>query len=748
MAAAANQASGLEDAVRASLPKMCACLNSPLGHLWLPCHDAPEELVSAELWHPPEAGPFDSFRRATEGMRWARGVGLPGQVLADGSPLWNADLTTEVAEGDRADRAAAAREVGLAAALALPILTGAEVAGVLELFASSPAQPDRLLLEVLAQVGRELGTVVQRERAERSARESEALRESEERYARLTRGSGDGFWDWDLRTDELYLSPASKAMLGHGETEIATTVEAWFGRIHPEDVDGIKEAIIAHLDGLTPHLEFEYRALHEGGPRWILCRGLAVRDRGGRAVRLAGSQTDIDDRRLLEEQLMRNAFRDPLTGLPNRALFMDRLRGALARGLRRGGCTFAVLLVDVDHLKVLNERLGRSTGDQLLAAMGRRLAGSLRQADTVARLGGDEFAILLENVRHGEAEGVAQRILAELAAPFMLEGREVLTRASIGVALGSPEFDRGEDLVRDAEVAMLRAQALGSASTSPGEGPGRICGPGERERPEAHLFLEAELRRAVDRREFRVHYQPIVSLETGRTAGFEALARWERPDGSLVLPPDFLHVAEETGLIVPLGGWLLRESCRQARLWQARLRGNPGLVVSVNLSCRELAEAEVGEQVEQVLEETGLAAESLRIEINEAAILENTESAKAILLGLKELGVGLYLDDFGKGHSSLSYLRRLPFDAVKVDPSFIGRIGTDEQNLEPLQRIVALAHNLGIEVIAKGVETAEQLAGIKALGCEYGQGYLFARPMDLRAAGKWLAEGTRVSVAT
>jgi diguanylate cyclase (GGDEF)-like protein/PAS domain S-box-containing protein len=578
---------------------------------------------------------------------------------------------------------------------------------------------------VLARIGAHL----QRKRAEA------ALRESEERYALAAQGANDGLWDWNLKDNTIYFSARWKSMLGFEDGEIDNSPEAWLSRIHPEDAVRVRQEILAHIEGRSACFETEHRVLHkEGHFRWILSRGIAVRDAQGRPLRMAGSQSDITEGKVA----------DALTGLPNRILFMDRLSRAIYRKKRRPDTLFAVLFLDLDRFKDINDSLGHLVGDELLIAVAKRLEASTRATDsvgrfmppphTVARFGGDEFTILLDNIKHlPDATLVAERLQFALAQPFYIEGHEIYTSVSIGIVADSTGYERAEDLLRDADTAMYQAKSLGRSRY-------QVFDAAMRENVVQRLQLETDLQKAAEREEYRAYYQPIVSLTTGRVCGFEVLVRWQHACRGLISPGDFIGVAEETGLIVPMGRFVLQESCRQLREWQDRYPHNPPLMVSVNLSGKEFMEAELVDQVAQSLKDTGIDPASLKLEITESRIMEKPEAAAARLLQLRALGICLAIDDFGTGYSSLSYLHSFPVTTLKVDRAFVGRIGVGGENLEIVRTIVTLAHNLGLDVIAEGVETPEQLAYLKSLGCEYGQGYLFAKPLDAVEAEILLAQ--------
>jgi diguanylate cyclase (GGDEF)-like protein/PAS domain S-box-containing protein len=562
-----------------------------------------------------------------------------------------------------------------------------------------------------------------------------ALQKSEERYALAVQGANDGLWDWDLVSNQIYYAPRWKSMLGLAEGEIGTNADEWMTRVHPDDLARLKAEMATHVLGYSPHFQHEHRMRHKDGSwRWMLSRGLAVRDESGRATRMAGSQTDITDRKRAEEELAVRAFYDPLTNLPNRTLFLERLGQALKRARRRKNYNFAVLFLDLDRFKGVNDSLGHMVGDQLLVGIARRLEKCVRPGDTVARLGGDEFTILLDEIRGNEdAVFVADRIQRELSTAFVLEGQDVFTTASIGIASGA-SYEKAEDILRDSDTAMYRAKEMGRARYE-------VFDTELHARAVIRLQMETDLRRALERKEFRVHYQPIVTMETRRVVSFEALVRWQHPQKGLIPPGDFLPLAEETGLIIPIDLWVLREACRQTKAWQEKYPYDPPLRVSVNLSSKQFLQQGLLEQVKDALRATGLEPASLTLEITESAIMEDIRQVTALVERLKDLKVQLYLDDFGTGYSSLSYLHRFPVDTLKIHHSFVGRLGLGGDQGELVKTITELARNLKMGVIAEGVETHQQLEQLRQLRCQQVQGFLFARPLDAEAAEAILRDG-------
>lgn len=560
----------------------------------------------------------------------------------------------------------------------------------------------------------------------------EALRESQERYALAAQGANDVLWDLNLRNKVIYLSPRWKSLLGYPEEESRVPLLDLAPLVHDEDLERVRSRLQGHLEGSVPHLECEFRLLHADGEyRWVLARGLAVRNEQGAPYRAAGSMTDISENKRISDQLLHDALHDALTGLPNRALLADRLEHAIQRRKRYQDFRYAVLYLDLDGFKDINDTYTHNVGDLLLIAAAQRMKMCLRAADTLARLGGDEFVILQTEVGSAEdAISLAARLQEELGRPFYLDGASVpQTSASIGIVLGDENHHTPEDILRDADIAMYQAKYRGKACHL-------VFDAYMRSEVQARVRLEADLRQALARGELEVYYHPIIALQTGRFTGFEALARWRHPTRGWVSPAEFIPLAENSRLVIPLDRWVLREACRQARAWQGSA-GVP-IQISVNLSGRHFPQADLVESIQEILSDTRMRPADLVVEITESAFMENIELATVTLRGLQSIGVGVELDDFGKGYSSLNYLREMPVDTLKIDSSFIRKIATDEREAEVVQTIIQLGHTLDLRVVAEGVETVEQMEALKKMGCDYAQGYLFAQPLDPIAAAAWI----------
>jgi PAS domain S-box-containing protein len=583
-------------------------------------------------------------------------------------------------------------------------------------------------------------TVYQQLQLQKTRRE---LTERNQLFEVITENAADMIAVIDCAGNRLYNSPAYEKVLGYSSEELGLTSS--FEQIHPEDQQRMLEAAEkARLTGRGERLE--YRMRHKDGT-WRILESVAtaIRNEKGQTERLVIVNRDITERKQAEQALEHNAFHDPLTNLPNRALFLDRVRHVLALSHRHPGYKFAVLFIDLDEFKVFNDSLGHAAGDTLLIQIARRLTASIRGVDTIsrsvltqganyvaseaslARVGGDEFTILLEGVRDcGDAIRVAERIQERLGIPFVVEGQEVVTAASIGIAFCASSYTNSEDLVRDAEIAMYRAKREGKARCQVFDNAMHVVAV-------QRLRLETDLRRALELGEFRVHYQPIVSLPSGKIAGFEALSRWQRPEG-LLSPAHFIHIAEETGIILPMNRLLLREACLQLRAWHSQFPCDPPLTISVNVTPKEFAQPDLAAQIGAILGDVGVDPSCIHVEITETIAMADPQKSSLVLSELKTLGVHLSIDDFGTGYSSLSRLQGFPVDTLKIDRTFISKIDTDSETNEIVRIIVTLAHNLGLKVVAEGAETAEQVRLLNELKCELVQGYFFARPGDHVAA--------------
>ncbi len=563
-----------------------------------------------------------------------------------------------------------------------------------------------------------------------------ALRASEERYALAAKGANDGLWDWNLEDNTIYFSPRFKAMLGYRDDEIGASPEEWLNRIHRDNVDQFCDDVDAHLTGRTMTFQSEYRIRRKSGEILeMLARGVAVRHDDGTPYRMAGSQSDVTERKRAEERLIHDALHDAMTGLPNRTLLMDRLGQALARIKRNPESGFAMAVLNLDRFRMVNESLGHGAGDDLLLAVSRRLENQIDHGDTLARLGADNFAVLMEDIPDEKtARASVARIKKTIGEPFRLGGREVFTSASVGIVMGEGEYSTSGDLLRDAELAMSRAKRDGKGKTETFY---------STLRHEAVGLMEAEtdLRKAIEQDRLMPYYQPIIALDSGRVVGFEALARIEHPERGVVPPAEFIHIAEETGLIVPMCERMMSLACTQTAEWQELFDLEGKLDVSVNLSARNLADENLFGMLEQVLADTRLAPGSLHVEITESLIMSNPELMEQTLERLKTLDLRVVLDDFGTGYSSLSYLQRFPLDILKIDRSFVARMVSEARDQELVRIIVMLAHTLGLDVVAEGVETAEHAAALRALNCEYAQGFHYAAPVPAKEAGDMLRAG-------
>ncbi len=559
------------------------------------------------------------------------------------------------------------------------------------------------------------------------------IKKSEQRYELVLRATNDGIWDWDLGSDRVYFSPRWKGMLGYDDGDLGDRMDEWLTRIDEGDRERVRAAIDAHLQGHSSSLSVEHRVRHrDGSLRWVLTRGLAIRDLAGKPIRLAGSQTDITDRRDAEEALLFDALHDRLTGLPNRVLFVDRVTQCLGRSRRDPRHEFAVLIIDIDNFKMINDGLGYGGGDAMLRAIVDRLRASLR-SDTLSRLGADQLGLIVEGCRSkAQVLDVIEQVRTALQKPFEHRASEVFLTAGMGASLSVVSYAHGEEILRDSEIALKRAKALGKNSHA-------IFDRDMEAHSVALLELDTALRRAIGRGELRAYYQPVVSVTSRTIVGFEALVRWEHPTRGLVPPGDFVPWAEDSGLIVEIGRAVFRQAFSQIRDWHRDFPRNPPLLMSVNVSATHLRRPDFVEETKSLMNEVGIEPSLVKLELTESVILNGTEQANSTLRQLQELGVNLSMDDFGTGYSSLSYLQRFPFDTIKIDRSFINRLGEDPKSELLTRAVMGLAAGLGLSVVAEGVETEGQLSKLAEMQCEFAQGFLFSRAVPADQARQLLA---------
>ena len=551
------------------------------------------------------------------------------------------------------------------------------------------------------------------------------LRLSEERYALAAHSANDGLWDWDLRSGQFYSSPRWRALLGYDNDDLRGNISEWMDRVHPDDRVTLQVRIGTHLQDPSQPLELEHRVMHRDGEyRWMLVRATAVSDESGQPARMVGSHSDVTSRKNAELQLLHVALHDTLTGLPNRAYFMDHLDAVLKRSRTPYGTRFAVLFIDLDRFKVVNDSLGHGTGDELLIEVAKRLTAVVRPGDMVSRLGGDEFTILLENLASDDgATMVADRLLQSLNEPLQLGSYEVRVGASIGIAFGTAAYLAPGEILRDADTAMYQAKA-------DGRGVYRIFESSMYDAALDTLVLESELSIAVEREQFRLQYQPVVDLLDGHIVGFEAFVRWQHPARGLISPATFMSIAEATGDIVSIGRWVLEQVCRQMALWRHALVNSDQLSVSVNVSPRELWQVDFVPFVSGLLKTHGIRPSQLRLEIPEGAVSRNREETAAVMRNLAGLGIGISIDDYGTGNTMLSAINELSVDTLKIDRSCLVGLAPEGPAHDLVAALVDTARTLHISVVGEGIETSTQEQVLLALGCTLGQGYYYYAPLE------------------
>ncbi len=623
---------------------------------------------------------------------WRRSLVVVADIASD--PLWERYRER-------------ALEHGLRACWSMPVFSGGgEVLGTFAMYYREPRAPDERELEVVHEAAFLAGIAIER------SREHARLHDAVERFELIGRATNDAVWDWNLVTDAVWRNEAYFKLFGLDAN--APGLLSWREHLHPEDRERVLASVGAVIEsGDSWQAEYRFRR-HDGSYAAILDRGFVVRDAFGKAVRMIGAMMDMTDRKRSEEQLAYLAQFDTLTGLPNRNVFRDRLAQAVARAQREGWTT-AVAFIDLDRFKQINDSLGHAAGDEVLKVAAARLRACLREGDTLARLGGDEFTAILEGIKSPEAiSTVAQKMMVALARPLAVQGREVFVGGSIGFALYPHDGSDAETLLRHADIAMYQAKSAGRNTY-------RRYADSMTSQASERVTLEASLRRALERGELELHYQPIVRLEDRTLVAAEALLRWRHPERGYVPPAEFIPLAESTGLIVPIGEWVLAEACRQAARWT-------GIRVGVNLSARQFRHDGLGAAVHSALHGARLPGERLVLEITESLLMENAEASRRLLLPLKESGVRVVLDDFGTGYSSLAYLRLFPLDGLKIDRSFIRDIERSAEDATIVKAVIGLARELRLTVTAEGVESQAQLDLLLGHGCAYAQGYYFCRP--------------------
>lgn len=632
--------------------------------------------------------------------------GIAGRVVRTGKPVLLEDTSTDPDFLEAIE--------GTVSEVCVPLFDQEKVAGVLilESVDNTLTEADLRLMTALSE---QISIAIGR------ARLYAQVVESEQKYRSVVESVKEVIFQTDTSGRWVFLNPAWTELTGFALEESTGTTALSY--VHHDDRQRYREHFQMLIEGKRQFARHEIRYLtNDGGFRWVELHAQATLDSEGAIVGTSGTLNDVTERKALGEQLVHQAFHDPLTHLPNRTFFMERLTRSLSAARGRAH-SVAVLFLDLDNFKVVNDSLGHRAGDQLLIMVGKRLQSCVRPSDTVARLGGDEFIVLLEEIVDGSKAGyLAERIAQQLEAPFSIEGHEVFLAASVGIALSSSEYDQPDDLLRNADMAMYEAKKKGKARYA-------MFNPGMNLRALARLELESEMRRALELGEFVVYYQPIVQLSTGRVVEVEALVRWQHPQRGLISPLDFIPLAEETGLILPLGEWVLKEACRQVRLWQTQYTSDSPLTLSVNLSARQFRQPNLVRDIDHIIRQTGLNPRYLKLEITESVALHNEELSMSTLQELRAIGIHIAIDDFGTGYSALGYLKHYPVDTLKLDRSFVQGLGHDPKDTAIVRATITMAQALDMTVTGEGIETGEQLAGLRALGCDLGQGYYFSRPV-------------------
>jgi len=715
---AVSEAEDLSAALEVVLRKVCEATGWPLGQAWLPGRHG--RLECSSVWHGGASG-LEHFRKASLEMTFAPGVGLPGQVWSGNKPVW----MTDVAQEGNFPRATIAGTAGLHAGFGIPVKAGDEIVAVLEFFVRESRREDAHLTSTVSSVAAQLGSVIQRKRMEAALRHREselrAIIEAEPECVKIM--SADGIL--------LQMNAAGLAMIEARAEEVIG--KPMWQLLTPEYREPFRQFAKNVLRGEKGKIEFEIVGL-KGTHRWLETHAVRLLDDG--APMLLSVTRDITERKLAERRLSYLAHNDHLTGLPNRMQFIERLEQAMADA-DHDERLVGIVFLDLDRFKYINDSLGHEAGDILLQELAMRLSGAVRRGDTIARFSGDEFALVLADMAHvDDATQVAQKILDVFKQPFRISGRELFLTASLGITLYPFDDRDASGLLRNADVAMYRAKESGRNSY-------QFYAVEMTAKATERLSLENDLRSALDRGEMLLHYQPIADCRTGRLLGMEALLRWNHPGRGMISPLQFIPLAEETGLIVPIGEWVLRTACEQCKVWHKL--GYPSLTVAVNLSARQFHRQDLASSIHDILQATGLNPACLILELTESLIMQQADTSIAALRELKAMDMRLSVDDFGTGYSSLSYLKRFPIDTLKIDKSFVRDIPGDTDDAAIAGAVITMAHSLGLKVVAEGVETAEQLQFLREHNCDTMQGYYFSRPLPAEQFEALLKNGARLA---
>ena len=670
---------------------------------------------------------LDEFHRLSRVFTFSPGKGLVGRVWQSLQTEWIDDAS--LCHHDHFHRTQIARAAGLRSGFGIPIVADGKSVAVLLFFALKAQTRERSQMEMVAGVAEQLGAALLRKQVE------EALKLAEEKYRGIFENAIEGIFQ--TTPDGRYISanPALARIYGYDAPEQLIRDLTDINRqlyVNPQR----RLEFVRLMQTQNSVVNFESQIYRKDGSTiWIVENARVVRDENGALLYYEGTVEDITQRKQLEAKLRHDALHDTLTGLANRKLFSEQLQAVMMQAESDSNYLFAVCYLDLDRFKIVNDSLGHGVGDRLLVEVSQRLKQCVRPGDTVARMGGDEFAILLDRLHDAEAAiAVAERLQKAICQPFHLDRHEIFTSTSVGITLNTLHRRNAEDFLRDADAAMYRAKMLGKARYE-------LFTPSMHARAMALLRVETELRRAVEYGdELTVYYQPIFALQTQQLQGFEALVRWQHPERGLVKPDEFIAIAEETGLIVPIGWWVMRQACQQMYQWRAQFPHLAHLTMSVNLAGQQFSQIDVLKRVDTILQATQLPASALRLELTESQIMQHAAVATTVLENFRKIGIELCIDDFGTGYSSLSYLHRFPTNLLKIDRSFVRGLGIDPSSAEIARTSTLLAHNLNMAAIAEGIETEAQLAQLQALGCEFGQGFFFSRPLNPQAATAFVAE--------